>query len=116
MGARCAGPGQPGSPLGRRHVDVDEVGAALTRPRPGPPAAAWARPIVDVAVQFGPHALGVPPDGGHVMTAGGKLVGHLADVALDARELVGDHHVDDGQARLRTGHHSSDSTRHGPCR
>ena len=60
------------------------------------------------------HAVGVPPDGGHLMAAGGELVDHLAYVTLDAGKGVGDHHMDDGERLALSRLHGRDSTRHGP--
>ena len=65
------------------------------RARGGPRQHRCRRPVVDRGGQLVAHPHRIPADDRDAVAAGGQPVGHLADVALDTGEGVGQHDVHD---------------------
>ena len=106
--------GQPGRPLGCRHVQVDDVRSTRAGQGHGRSQKGVGGTAGNPVAELGAHAVGVPADGGHPMAAGSELVDHPAYVTLDAGKGVGDHHMDDSERLALSRFHGRDSTRHGP--
>ncbi len=102
--------GHPRRDLGGRHVDMDDVRAPLCGEVERPGRRSGGRQMDDRRVELRRHSVGRSSDDHYRVAAPDHAVGHMAYVALDTSEGVGQRGMDDREVRGRGAQRGSCST------